>query len=217
MSLETAYGSVTLFTSILHNIFLLYHVDMFVSVYKIDKFSFWIGETIFLVWNSLNDPLFGWFSDKKFLNLPILKKNSSTNVVWTRLTSLHIYGPLFAITFGSFWMQWAWPGLQFAVCLCLYDGFLTMIDLHHSALLADLSVSADTRTRLNSRCSVFSAIGSVSVFMSYLVWDKSDLFAFKLFCYGLTLLSFLGYITMMRVLKMAYMKYLKDSNPDIEM
>jgi hypothetical protein len=44
-----SYGSIALFWSILHNVFLLYYVEMFVSVYKIDKTSFWIGEVcIFL-------------------------------------------------------------------------------------------------------------------------------------------------------------------------
>ncbi|XP_055575680.1 transmembrane protein 180 isoform X2 [Falco biarmicus] len=62
------YGSLSLFVSILHNVFLLYYVDTFVSVYKIDKLSFWIGETVFLIWNSLNDPLFGWLSDRVFLS-----------------------------------------------------------------------------------------------------------------------------------------------------
>ena len=39
-----SYGSIALFWSILHNVFLLYYVEIFVSVYKIDKTSFWIGE-----------------------------------------------------------------------------------------------------------------------------------------------------------------------------
>lgn len=38
------YGSLALFTSILHNVFLLYYVETFVSIYKIDKISFWVGE-----------------------------------------------------------------------------------------------------------------------------------------------------------------------------
>lgn len=38
------YGSLALFVSILHNVFLLYYVETFVSVYKIDKLSFWVGE-----------------------------------------------------------------------------------------------------------------------------------------------------------------------------
>lgn len=85
------YGSLALFTSTLHNVFLLYYVDTFVSVYKIDKVSFWLGEvsktlvgilcfcvlrkrvlfqTVFLLWNSFNDPLFGWLSDRSFLSSP---------------------------------------------------------------------------------------------------------------------------------------------------
>ena len=46
LGLPTAvvYGSLALFTSVLHNVFLLYYVDTFVSVYKINKLSFWIGE-----------------------------------------------------------------------------------------------------------------------------------------------------------------------------
>jgi len=127
------YGSIALYTAILHNLFLLYHVDMFVSVYKIDKTSFWIGETIFLVWNSCNDPLFGWISDKKYLS-PVSSSVVST-VVAGRLRALAWNGPLFALSFLAFWFAWTFPSLQFAVCLCLYDGFLTMIDLHHSALL----------------------------------------------------------------------------------
>ena len=38
--MDIAYGALSLFTTVLHNIFLLFHVDMFVSVYKIDKTSF---------------------------------------------------------------------------------------------------------------------------------------------------------------------------------
>uniref|UniRef100_A0A452VFR5 Major facilitator superfamily domain containing 13A n=1 Tax=Ursus maritimus TaxID=29073 RepID=A0A452VFR5_URSMA len=70
LGLPTAvvYGSLALFISILHNVFLLYYVDTFVSVYKINKAAFWVGETVFLLWNSLNDPLFGWLSDRQFLS-----------------------------------------------------------------------------------------------------------------------------------------------------
>lgn len=46
LGLPTAliYGSLALFISILHNVFLLYYVDTFVSVYKINKVAFWVGE-----------------------------------------------------------------------------------------------------------------------------------------------------------------------------
>lgn len=188
------YGSLSLFVSILHNVFLLYYVDTFVSVYKIDKMSFWIGETIFLVWNSLNDPLFGWMSDRVFLSTQQSGVEiSSPEVVLKRLRALSRNGPLFAISFLTFWVSWAHPGLQFLICLCLYDSFLTMVDLNHNALLADLAVSAKERTRLNFYSSLFSAIGSLSVFLSYAVWNKEDFFSFRIFCVVLALCSVIGF------------------------
>ena len=201
---EVAYGSLSLFTSIIHNVFLLYHVDMFVSVYKIDKASFWIGELIFLVWNSLNDPVFGWISDSKYLSALGGKEYSSSNVIQQRLQALQWTGPLFTLAFLSFWLQWAYPGLQFVICLCLYDGFLTMIDLHHSALMADMSVSAEIRTKLNSRSSIFSIIGSASVFISYAVWNKDKLDSFRIFCVLLAFLSFVGFIVMIKLLRKSF-------------
>ncbi|XP_069836298.1 transmembrane protein 180 [Dendropsophus ebraccatus] len=188
------YGSLSFFLSVLHNVFLLYYVDTFVSVYKIDKLSFWIGETIFLIWNSLNDPLFGWLSDQVFLNTKQSSVDISTpDVVLKRLGALSRNGPLFALSFLAFWVSWAHPGLQFLICLCLYDSFLTMVDLNHNALLADLAVSAAERTRLNFHCSLFSAIGSLSVFASYTVWNKEDFFSFRIFCVILASVSALGF------------------------
>lgn len=32
--------------------------------------SVFAPQTVFLVWNSLNDPLFGWLSDRSFLSPP---------------------------------------------------------------------------------------------------------------------------------------------------
>ncbi|KAM5142183.1 transmembrane protein 180 isoform 1-T5 [Mantella aurantiaca] len=199
------YGSLSFFLSVLHNVFLLYYVDTFVSVYKIDKLSFWIGETVFLVWNSLNDPLFGWLSDHVFLSTKQSSVDISTpEVVLKRLRALGRNGPLFALSFLAFWVSWAHPGLQFLICLCLYDSFLTMIDLNHNALLADLAVSAVERTRLNFHCSLFSAIGSLSVFASYTVWNKKDFFSFRIFCVVLAAVSALGFTVSTWLLKQRF-------------
>ncbi|XP_010084803.1 PREDICTED: transmembrane protein 180 isoform X1 [Pterocles gutturalis] len=198
------YGSLSLFVSILHNVFLLYYVDTFVSVYKIDKLSFWIGETVFLIWNSLNDPLFGWLSDRVFLSTQPGAEISSPEVVLKRLGALSRNGPLFAISFLAFWVSWAHPGLQFLLCLCMYDSFLTMVDLHHNALLADLAVSAKDRTSLNFYCSLFSAIGSLSVFMSYAVWNKEDFFSFRIFCVMLALCSIAGFTLSTQLLRQRF-------------
>ncbi|XP_076008317.1 transmembrane protein 180 [Genypterus blacodes] len=201
------YGSLALFTSILHNVFLLYYVETFVSIYKIDKVSFWVGESVFLLWNSLNDPLFGWLSDRAFLSAPQAGPQiTSPEVVLKRLKALSRNGPLFALSFLAFWVAWASPGLQFLLCLCLYDGFLTMVDLNHNALLADLAVSFSDRTRLNFHCSIFSALGSFSVFLSYSFWDKEDFYYFRLFCVALAAFSILGFYVVSRMLRHRFEK-----------
>ncbi|KAK2549493.1 RNA/RNP complex-1-interacting phosphatase [Acropora cervicornis] len=51
--IRIAYGSMSLYVAILHNVFLLYYVDIFVSVYKIDRNSFWLGEGFDEIWASL--------------------------------------------------------------------------------------------------------------------------------------------------------------------
>lgn len=210
-STAVLYGSLALFTSVLHNVFLLYYVETFVSVYKIDKISFWVGETVFLIWNSLNDPLFGWLSDRAFLTSPPSGAQvPSGQVVLQRLRALSRSGPLFALSFLAFWVSWARPGLQFLLCLCLYDGFLTLVDLHHSALLADLAVSASDRTRLNFQVSVFSALGSFSVFVSYCFWDKEDFYSFRLFCVTLAAFSVLGFVLVSWSLRRHFQKELQQ-------
>ena len=139
---------------------------------------------------------------------------TSPEVVLKRLAALSRNGPLFALSFLGFWVAWARPSLQFLVCLCLYDGFLTAVDLNHNALLADLAVSAADRTRLNFHCSLFSAVGSLSVFLSYCFWDKEDLRSFRLFCVALAAVSALGFWAVSRLLRQRFESQLRPGTND---
>ena len=191
------YGSLSFFMAILHNIFLLYHVDVCLSFYKIDKFSFWLSELIFLIWNSCNDPIFGWVSDRKYLR----NQTNQHQMVNDRLSALQLNGPLWALVFTLFWFKWCSPFIQFVICLCAYDGFLTVVDLQYSALLADLTTSHKERAQLNKYCSLFSALGSLSVFMSYSVWNVDFLFSFQVFCFIIASISFCGFYVCNGILK----------------
>ncbi|EDV22679.1 uncharacterized protein TRIADDRAFT_28293 [Trichoplax adhaerens] len=217
-AVRLAYGSIAFFLTALHNIFIIYYVDLFITVYKIDQVSFWIGETIFLIWNSLNDPLFGWISDRKSLSSSSNGANegASPEIVLKRVRTIRIYGPLFAISFMSLWIRWAWPGLQFILCLCLYDGFLTIIDLNFNALLADLAVSVSGRSYLNSYCSVFSGLGTTTVFLSYAVWNRTDLVKFQIFCGVLTIVSAFGFFISATILSSEYRKMNKLNIQSVE-
>lgn len=111
------------------------------------------------------------------------------------------YGPLFTLSFLSIWFHWMHPSIQFVLCLCLYDGFLTMIDLNHLALLADLALSSKDRTNLNWYCSVFSGCGSLSVFLSHHFWDRDHMGSFHVFCTLLSAFSLVGFFVSSFLLK----------------
>jgi len=197
--IHIAYGGLALLISLLNNVFLLFYVSTFISAFEIDGTSFYVGETIFLLWNSINDPLFGWLSDSNVLQNEnsngknVSQTEDAASVVLKRIRVLSRFGPLYALSFLLFWFPIFPLGLQFSVALCLYDSFLTLVDLHHQALLADLAIEASDRVKLNSYCSVFSAVGSVSVFISFSLWDKHDLRPFQVFCLLLALLVSAGF------------------------
>lgn len=127
------------------------------------------------------------------------------------------YGPLFTLSFLSIWFRWCHPSIQFVVCLCLYDGFLTMIDLNHLALLADLALSSEDRTSLNWYCSVFSGCGSLSVFLSYQFWDRENMSSFHVFCALLAVFSLVGFQVSSVLLKQHFVsKKVKVDTPEEE-
>ncbi len=39
---------------------------IFMKVYHITDFWFFTGQIVYLLWNSVNDPLFGWLMNTKY-------------------------------------------------------------------------------------------------------------------------------------------------------
>ena len=146
----SCYGLLSLLKSSIHYIHLVYYVQIFVSIYRIDLDHFWIAECLFLIWNTLNDPLFGWISDRYISS------------VHHRLDYLSICTPLLCLSSLLFWYPWmeltsAVLGLQLLVSLCLYDTFLTIIDLNCNSLLIDIPNCR--RERLSSASAIGNALG----------------------------------------------------------
>jgi hypothetical protein len=63
-----AYGLSSLFLALVHNVFLLFHVQIFLTVFQISRSSFLFAELVFLAWNSINDFVYGFLSDISLLN-----------------------------------------------------------------------------------------------------------------------------------------------------
>ena len=58
-----AYGAVSFSSAAMHNIFITYYIHFFLESLEITDSWFYFGEFVFMIWNSLNDPLAGWFLD----------------------------------------------------------------------------------------------------------------------------------------------------------
>ncbi|XP_002154765.3 transmembrane protein 180 [Hydra vulgaris] len=207
LPVHIAYGALSMFISLLNNVFILFYVTTFTNVFKIDSGSFYIGETIFLIWNSINDPLFGWMSDGSTLSG---KKKVHNDVVLMRIRALAFHGPLFAFSFLLFWFSIFPVGLQFSLALCLYDSFLTMVDLNHQALLADLTVKANDRVTLNFFCSVFSAAGSLSVFVAFALWNDKNIGNFQIYCVILSIFVCVGFQICCKSMESHYKSFSKQ-------
>jgi Na+/melibiose symporter-like transporter len=121
---------------------------------------------VYMVWNAVNDPLVGWLSDIA----PGLTKR--------RIPAIKYGGPLWAVIFALAWYDLDYggvygsilAGVHFTIILCLYDALLTIVEVNHGALLADMCNTVEDRTRLNTATAIGAIIGSVSSFFAHLYW-----------------------------------------------
>lgn len=101
-------------------------------------------QVVFMVWNAVNDPLFGYLQD-----------NSRIRCCSLRRLSILYGAPLYSLSFLLAWFPWRsyypgdWlSGLHLVVALCAFDGLLTFVLLAQCALFAEISNNHQNRLRL---------------------------------------------------------------------
>lgn len=158
-------------------------------------------QVVFMIWNAINDPLFGYVQD-----------NYNFSWVKSRRHSI-LYGALpFVISFLLPWFGWSdfsqpslLAGVQLLVVLCLYDALFTFVLLAQCALFTEMSRKQEDRLRLVRYSQVASMLGSSSVFFcNYLSDNLTSFHSFQLSCIAIAILAFLS---MMYTGKHAYTEY----------
>jgi len=137
----------------MNNVFATYYLQLFLHS-GITPLWFYGGQTLFMLWNAINDPLFGWLSDNY---LPVAEGGGR------RTTAIKYGGLLWAVAFVLVWFpptSSALLGLHFVFSLCFYDGMLSYVEVNHNALLAEMTVSEAERAKVveKSTCGVGSPL-----------------------------------------------------------
>ncbi|KAM6905621.1 transmembrane protein 180-like [Xenentodon cancila] len=181
-----AYAMTTLGSGMINNIFSFYYVKLFLNKYKISEGAFHQSQMVYMVWNAVNDPLFGYLQD-----------NSRMPCCSQRRLSILYGAPLYSLVFLIAWFPWRsytpgdWlSGLHLTVALCAFDGMLTFVLLAQCALFAEISSHHQSRIRLIKYNQVASLIGSSSIlFCGVLSNNMEDFTTFQAFSVLIAILS----------------------------
>lgn len=181
-----AYAATTFAAILIDSLFKFYYVKIFLIRYKITDSWFNMAQVVFMIWNAVNDPLFGYLQD-----------NSSPSSIFRVRRKSILYGaPLFALSFVTFWFPWdtggSWlVGLHLMTSLCFYDALYTFVLLAQCALFAEMSTAHEDRLRLVLYSQVASLLGSWSVMASDLI--SSGLANFSAFQLSTVVIAFISW------------------------
>ncbi|XP_077989831.1 transmembrane protein 180-like [Glandiceps talaboti] len=184
-----AYAMTSFAFSLMGSVFSFYYVNLFLNIYRISQTWFNVAQSVYLIWNALNDPLFAYFQD-----------HSKHRIFRQRRLSVLYGAPLFALTFLLPWFPWtdyepnSWViGVHLLLSLFLYDALFTFVGLAMCALFAEMSHLHEDRLRLIRYSQVASVFGSLSVFMCEILSDGMNKFRnFQALCVFIALLSWLS-------------------------
>ncbi|MFX0132501.1 MAG: MFS transporter [Candidatus Hodarchaeota archaeon] len=144
------------------------------NIMKLDNYIYSIIMLIFYnIWNALNDPIFGWISDK-------------TRTKWgRRIPFIRIFTPIWM--FSTIFLFYPFLSLDqiglaiwFTIFLLLFDACYTMVAGCYNSLMPELTTLTTERTKISVISQIFSMIGVTASFIFPLLF-KNNLVMFFLF------------------------------------
>uniref|UniRef100_A0A914RT13 Uncharacterized protein n=1 Tax=Parascaris equorum TaxID=6256 RepID=A0A914RT13_PAREQ len=119
---------------------MFYYVRVFRVIFEIDAYWFTIAQALFMIWNSINDPLFGCMQDL------------SSSWMRDRRKVITYLSPLLCGSFLLLWFPWAShnsppyvTGLHLICALFLYDAFYSCVNVAWSALFSESTYDHSAR------------------------------------------------------------------------
>lgn len=152
-----AFGS-----DLMGTIFSFYYVKIFLNVYHIDDKWMNIAQVLFLVWNAINDPLFGYIQD--------FGLGSCCKWITIRRKVMLYCGPVYAVVFMIPWIPWSYGspdwlvGLHLITSLFFYDAFLSLVMSAFCGMFTEVSTKHGARVRIVVYIELASLLASFVIF-----------------------------------------------------
>jgi GPH family glycoside/pentoside/hexuronide:cation symporter len=159
----------------MQGIFGIVYVSFFWDILGMDQLLFVIGMIVYGIFNALNDPLLGQWSDRVDVN----KWGSR------RLIFIKYGGPIWAALFFLMWIPWSYDNqiiifLHFIVMVVLFDNMLTLVVLVWDALLPEIAETFEDRNKIFFLAGIVGAVGGIPLLFSLSILN-SGLGSFLLF------------------------------------
>lgn len=160
-------------------------LTFYVDILHMDPDLFGIVMIIFAVWNALNDPIFGYFSDKRSMD------DRGKRSYFIRLSA-----PIFFFGFLMFWL--AAPSFSqvsflifLLIALFIFDTGLTIFGLNLSAIQISQTTSTNERTRIAVIASVISflPVGIAAILPNMVLTSELAIVYMRLIFIGMGILA----------------------------
>lgn len=199
-------------TTILIGIFVLYITYYYINILKLNYELFIIANIIYLIYNALNDVIFGSVGDKTRTKLG------------RRIPYIRYGAPIFAISFIFFWFPF--PGyndanygqtilfLQLLIGYLFFDTMFTIVVLSLAALPPEITESTKERTGIAVSSLVFNLIGFITISVVPIIMSLG-LHVFRIFIVIIAVVAMCMYFIVSYGIKERPELYKKDKNEGI--
>jgi GPH family glycoside/pentoside/hexuronide:cation symporter len=150
--------------------FNLAYVNFFYDDLQLNETLWIIGLIIYMIVNAINDPLIGYLSD----NTNVDRRKSR------RLFYIKYFSPILVIVFIFIWIPWSLDNqiiifLHFVIMICVYDTVLNIVFITWYALLPDMTIDIDERTKVGFIGNVVGFFASILTMIVPYIMNNREL------------------------------------------
>ncbi|WP_371805124.1 MFS transporter [Candidatus Lokiarchaeum ossiferum] len=164
-------------------VFSMIYIYFFWDYLGLNQTLYNIAMIIYALFNALNDPLLGQWSDR----IDIKKWGSR------RLIFIKYGGPLWAIIFFFMWFPWSYDNqiiifLHFVIALFFFDNMLSLVIIVWDALLPEIAETYEDRNKIFFWAGIIGTIASIPVLFSITLVQNNPI-GFRIFTGVIAILS----------------------------